>query len=98
MSAVRRIHGLLKATDPDTGERFGVGEPELLLWVHVRRSAPAQRSAAAPLRAAAGRRARRPLPGEQRSAPPASWDSNPSPCPPPPVSRPPTCRRAGHAV
>ncbi|WP_404795923.1 oxygenase MpaB family protein [Streptomyces pristinaespiralis] len=65
VSAVRRIHGLLKATDPDAGERFGVGEPEILLWVHVRRSAPTQRSPAAPLRAAAGRRARRPLPGEQ---------------------------------
>ncbi|TXS52506.1 DUF2236 domain-containing protein [Streptomyces sp. uw30] len=31
---VRRIHSLLGATDPDTGERYGVGEPELLLWVH----------------------------------------------------------------
>lgn len=31
---VRRIHGLLKATDPDTGEAYGVDEPELLLWVH----------------------------------------------------------------
>lgn len=31
---VRRIHSMLSATDPDTGERYGVGEPELLLWVH----------------------------------------------------------------
>ncbi|WP_330341673.1 oxygenase MpaB family protein [Streptomyces sp. NBC_00557] len=31
---VRRIHSMLKATDPDTGERYGVDEPELLLWVH----------------------------------------------------------------
>ncbi|MBE4737561.1 oxygenase MpaB family protein [Streptomyces caniscabiei] len=31
---VRRIHSLLSATDPDTGERYGVDEPELLLWVH----------------------------------------------------------------
>ncbi|MBL1084580.1 DUF2236 domain-containing protein [Streptomyces actinomycinicus] len=31
---VRKIHGMLWATDPDTGERYGVGEPELLLWVH----------------------------------------------------------------
>ncbi|MGX1881586.1 oxygenase MpaB family protein [Streptomyces sp. NPDC055287] len=31
---VRRIHSLLGATDPATGERYGVGEPELLLWVH----------------------------------------------------------------
>ncbi|WP_333771986.1 oxygenase MpaB family protein [Streptomyces sp. IBSBF 3136] len=31
---VRRIHRLLTATDPDTGERYGVDEPELLLWVH----------------------------------------------------------------
>jgi uncharacterized protein (DUF2236 family) len=31
---VRRIHRHLKATDPDTGERYGVDEPELLLWVH----------------------------------------------------------------
>lgn len=31
---VRRIHSRLKATDPDTGERYGVDEPGLLLWVH----------------------------------------------------------------
>ncbi|MFF5022739.1 oxygenase MpaB family protein [Streptomyces collinus] len=31
---VRRIHRLLGATDPATGERYGVDEPELLLWVH----------------------------------------------------------------
>ncbi|NBE56598.1 DUF2236 domain-containing protein [Streptomyces sp. YC537] len=31
---VRRIHRLLKATDPDTGEVYRVDEPELLLWVH----------------------------------------------------------------
>ncbi|MFI5658597.1 oxygenase MpaB family protein [Streptomyces sp. NPDC051684] len=31
---VRRIHRHLGATDPDTGERYGVDEPELLLWVH----------------------------------------------------------------
>ncbi|MEU2061154.1 oxygenase MpaB family protein [Streptomyces sp. NPDC013455] len=31
---VRRIHGMLRATDPATGERYGVGEPALLLWVH----------------------------------------------------------------
>lgn len=31
---VRKIHSMLTATDPDTGERYGVGEPELLLWVH----------------------------------------------------------------
>ena len=31
---VRKIHRMLSATDPDTGERYGVGEPELLLWVH----------------------------------------------------------------
>ncbi|MFI2367810.1 oxygenase MpaB family protein [Streptomyces sp. NPDC018833] len=31
---VRRIHSLLKASDPDTGDRYGVDEPELLLWVH----------------------------------------------------------------
>jgi uncharacterized protein (DUF2236 family) len=31
---VRKIHRLLGATDPDTGERYGVDEPELLLWVH----------------------------------------------------------------
>lgn len=31
---VRRIHTMLGATDPDTGERYGVDEPELLLWVH----------------------------------------------------------------
>ena len=31
---VRRIHSMLPATDPDTGERYGVDEPALLLWVH----------------------------------------------------------------
>ncbi|MGW6745257.1 oxygenase MpaB family protein [Streptomyces sp. NPDC055025] len=31
---VRRIHRLLTATDPATGERYGVDEPALLLWVH----------------------------------------------------------------
>ncbi|MEV5799532.1 oxygenase MpaB family protein [Streptomyces collinus] len=31
---VRRIHRLLSATDPATGERYGVDEPALLLWVH----------------------------------------------------------------
>ncbi|WP_190199788.1 oxygenase MpaB family protein [Streptomyces djakartensis] len=31
---VRKIHSMLTATDPDTGERYGVGEPGLLLWVH----------------------------------------------------------------
>jgi uncharacterized protein (DUF2236 family) len=31
---VRGIHRRLKATDPATGERYGVDEPALLLWVH----------------------------------------------------------------
>jgi uncharacterized protein (DUF2236 family) len=31
---VRKIHSMLGATDPRTGERYGVDEPELLLWVH----------------------------------------------------------------
>ncbi|MET7729895.1 oxygenase MpaB family protein [Streptomyces sp. NPDC005402] len=31
---VRKIHGMLGATDPDSGERYGVDEPDLLLWVH----------------------------------------------------------------
>ncbi len=31
---VRKIHAMLGATDPDTGERYGVDEPPLLLWVH----------------------------------------------------------------
>ncbi|MFF3936973.1 oxygenase MpaB family protein [Streptomyces phaeofaciens] len=31
---VRKIHRMLSATDPDTGERYPVDEPELLLWVH----------------------------------------------------------------
>ncbi|MFD4139412.1 oxygenase MpaB family protein [Streptomyces sp. NPDC058572] len=31
---VRRIHTRLAATDPGTGETYGVDEPELLLWVH----------------------------------------------------------------
>ncbi|MDQ0389455.1 uncharacterized protein (DUF2236 family) [Streptomyces sp. DSM 42143] len=31
---VRKIHRMLGATDPDTGERYGVDAPALLLWVH----------------------------------------------------------------
>ncbi|MET9847301.1 oxygenase MpaB family protein [Streptomyces ossamyceticus] len=31
---VRKIHSMLTATDPDTGARYGVDEPGLLLWVH----------------------------------------------------------------
>ncbi|MFE5393309.1 oxygenase MpaB family protein [Streptomyces sp. NPDC056568] len=31
---VRNIHRRLGATDPATGERYGVDEPALLLWVH----------------------------------------------------------------
>lgn len=31
---VRKIHSMLGATDPGTGERYGVDEPELLMWVH----------------------------------------------------------------
>jgi uncharacterized protein (DUF2236 family) len=32
---VRRIHDRLRATDPATGQRFRVDEPDLLRWVHV---------------------------------------------------------------
>jgi uncharacterized protein (DUF2236 family) len=31
---VRRIHRMLSATDPRTGERYPADAPELLLWVH----------------------------------------------------------------
>ncbi|MFF2729485.1 oxygenase MpaB family protein [Streptomyces sp. NPDC058008] len=31
---VRTIHRLLRATDPETGEVYGIDEPDLLLWVH----------------------------------------------------------------
>jgi uncharacterized protein (DUF2236 family) len=31
---VRRVHRELRAVDPDTGRRFRIDEPELLLWVH----------------------------------------------------------------
>jgi uncharacterized protein (DUF2236 family) len=31
---IRGIHRRLSAVDPATGERFGVDDPELLLWVH----------------------------------------------------------------
>ncbi|MCC3772720.1 oxygenase MpaB family protein [Streptomyces sp. UNOC14_S4] len=33
-AAVRGIHRRLSAVDPDTGERYGVDDPDLLLWVH----------------------------------------------------------------
>lgn len=32
---VRKIHSMLGAVDPDTGERFRLDEPGALLWVHV---------------------------------------------------------------
>lgn len=32
---VRRMHSRMTATDPRTGERFRIDEPELLRWVHV---------------------------------------------------------------
>lgn len=32
---IRSLHARLRATDPDTGERFRLDEPELLRWVHV---------------------------------------------------------------
>jgi uncharacterized protein (DUF2236 family) len=32
---VRRLHARLRATDPRTGERFRIDEPDLLRWVHV---------------------------------------------------------------
>ncbi|MFB7653564.1 MULTISPECIES: oxygenase MpaB family protein [unclassified Streptomyces] len=31
---VRKIHSMLGATDPGTGERYGVDDPALLMWVH----------------------------------------------------------------
>ncbi|MGW4195245.1 oxygenase MpaB family protein [Streptomyces sp. NPDC005004] len=31
---VRRIHRMLSATDPDSEERYGLDQPDLLLWVH----------------------------------------------------------------
>ncbi|WP_079188980.1 oxygenase MpaB family protein [Streptomyces kebangsaanensis] len=31
---VRRIHSMLSATDPETGESYRIDAPELLLWVH----------------------------------------------------------------
>ncbi|HEV8172875.1 MAG TPA: oxygenase MpaB family protein, partial [Actinoplanes sp.] len=32
---IRRIHARMYATDPRTGERFRIDEPDLLRWVHV---------------------------------------------------------------
>jgi uncharacterized protein (DUF2236 family) len=34
-SRLRRLHSRLSATDPRTGERFRIDEPDLLRWVHV---------------------------------------------------------------
>ncbi|GEC05293.1 hypothetical protein SSP24_29480 [Streptomyces spinoverrucosus] len=31
---VRKIHSMLRATDPDTGEEYRIDDPDLLLWVH----------------------------------------------------------------
>jgi uncharacterized protein (DUF2236 family) len=32
---VRKLHSRLTARDPETGETFGIDEPENLLWVHM---------------------------------------------------------------
>ncbi|MFW6033803.1 MAG: oxygenase MpaB family protein [bacterium] len=32
---LRRLHGRLRARDPNTGEEFRIDEPDLLRWVHV---------------------------------------------------------------
>ncbi|MFI5932748.1 oxygenase MpaB family protein [Actinoplanes sp. NPDC051494] len=32
---IRRMHSLMRATDPRTGEVFRIDEPDLLRWVHV---------------------------------------------------------------
>ena len=32
---VRRLHAAMSGTDPMTGERFRINEPELLRWIHV---------------------------------------------------------------
>ena len=34
-SRIRRLHSRMTATDPRTGERFQIDEPDLLRWVHV---------------------------------------------------------------
>jgi uncharacterized protein (DUF2236 family) len=34
-SRIRRLHSRMSATDPRTGERFRIDEPDLLRWVHV---------------------------------------------------------------
>jgi uncharacterized protein (DUF2236 family) len=34
-SRLRRLHSRMTATDPRTGERFRIDEPDLLRWVHV---------------------------------------------------------------
>ncbi|WP_329131649.1 oxygenase MpaB family protein [Streptomyces sp. NBC_00670] len=31
---VRKIHAMLRATDPDTGHPYRIDDPDLLLWVH----------------------------------------------------------------
>ncbi|HEY3247833.1 MAG TPA: oxygenase MpaB family protein [bacterium] len=33
-AALRYIHSMMKATDPQTGQQYGVDEPDLLMWVH----------------------------------------------------------------
>lgn len=34
-SRLRRLHSTMRATDPRTGEKFRIDEPDLLRWVHV---------------------------------------------------------------
>jgi uncharacterized protein (DUF2236 family) len=34
-SRLRRLHARMSATDPRTGERFRIDEPDLLRWVHI---------------------------------------------------------------
>jgi uncharacterized protein (DUF2236 family) len=31
---VRKVHSMLRATDPETGEQYRIDDPELLTWIH----------------------------------------------------------------
>lgn len=85
---VRRIHRVIEATDPDTGETYGVDEPELLLWVHcaeVDSYLQVQRRSGFPSPTP------RPTGTSTNTAPaPASSASTRTGCPPPPPNSPPT--------
>lgn len=92
---VRGIHRRLSATDPDSGERFPVDDPGLLLWVHC---AEIDSYLEVARRSGFPCPTRRPTPTSPNSARPLgwwAWTRRRSPATP--SRSPPTARRCGRS-